>query len=719
MALIALLALSSAFAQEAPAARTIEGRVTDRDTGLPVADAQIVVSGGPTLTSDDRGLFTVSATPGAYAVFRAPGFLEASFTVPDADEWRVKLVRETGALEIVVEARRDDPVVSVTSLDRERVERTPGTFEDPVRLVQSLPGVSITPEYSPKAGDIAIRGAAPGENRFLLDGVDLPYLFHFNGYSSVFHTRMLDELTLWPSTYGANWGGATGGIVETKSRWDKPDSVRGSINLNLVMGGGEIRAPIGDKFVVRASGRRSYLDAMSRDDEQYTVFPVFWDYFGRAEYHPGADRHWGLVAFGAGDRYTRYSGEPTELVGWEQATNPLFEYDQRYHVVGVVHRERVGRTRLDGVLAYVDYAVTGELPAAHERFHERSVQLREDLVTAPTDALSVAYGAELEATDTTIDAVTEQAWPEVSAEADLLARGVSASIQQARLTGGVYGEVRLELGPVRLVPGLRVGWDTLTAAPTVDPRFLARWQIGPDTKVRAGAGQYSQYGTVAQLSPVTGDPGAGPSRAQQVALGFDHAIAGRWEIGVDGWAKRMDGLFLTDLDGTVRGGVDGEAWGVELTSRYRIRDRFFTSVAFAFGHATRDGVVFDYDQPWSGNLVASWTFHPTWNVGLRYRVSAGLPYTPVEDGLYLGASDTYAPVYGPRNSARYVPYQKVDLHLEKTFHTRHFQLTAYAELWWVPSGSNVMYLAYRYDYDASAPVAGPTFIPLVGIRAER
>ncbi len=699
-------------------AAPIEGRIVDRDTGLPVADATIV-SGPVTATSDERGRFTVDLPPGALVTFRAPGFLEASFPAPAADEWRVKLVRETGALEIVVEARRDDPVVSVTSLDRERVERTPGTFEDPVRLVQALPGVSVTPEYSPKAGDISVRGAGPGESRFLLDGVDLPYLFHFNGYSSVFHTRMLDELTLWPSTYGANWGGATGGVIETKSRWDEPDEVRGSINLNLVMGGGEVRAPIGDKFVVRASGRRSYLDAVSRDDEQYTVFPIFWDYFGRAEYHPGKDRHWGLVAFGAGDAYTRYAGEPTELVGWEQETNPQFEYDQRYHVAGVVHRERAGRTRLDGVLAYVDYAVDGTLPSASERFHERALQLREDLVTAPTDTFSLAYGAEVEATQTAIDAETAQAWPEVAREATLLGRGVSTSIDQARLTGAVYAEGRIELGPVRLVPGLRAGYDTLTAAPTLDPRFLARWQIGPDTRLRAGVGQYSQYGSVSQLSPVTGDPGAGPSRAQQVALGFDHAIAGRWEVGVDVWGKRMEGLFLTELDGDVRGGVDGDAWGVELTSRYRIRDRFFAAAAFAFGHATRDGEVFDYDQPWSGNLVASWTFRPTWNVGLRYRLAAGLPYTPVEDGLYLAASDTYTPVYGQRNSARYVPYQKLDLHIEKTFHTRLVQVTAYAELWWVPSGSNVMYLAYRYDYDESAPVAGPSFIPLVGIRAER
>jgi hypothetical protein len=698
-------------------AAALDGKVVDRDTKLGIP-AELIVNGA-VVPTDDKGNFNVDLPIGTPVTFQAAGYMTATFDVPEADEWRVKLFREDGALEIVVEARRDTPVVSSTSLDRERVERTPGTFEDPVRLAQSLPGVAMTQEYSPKAGDISVRGAAPGESRFTLDGIDLPYLFHFNGYSSVFHTRMLDEMTLWPSTYGANWGGATGGIVETKSRWDYPDRPSGSINLNLVMGGAEVRVPVGDSFVVRASGRRSYLDAFSRDDEQYTVFPIFWDYFARAEYHPGPDRYWAVTGFGAGDAYIRYSGEPTELVGWEQETNPKFSFDQSYHVAAIVHRERVGRTRIDGVFAYVDYTELGDLPGANQSKHEQTLQVREDLVSAPTDAVSIAYGVEAQGSLTTIVSNTDQKWPEVAREADLLARGLDADVEQLRLDIGAYAEGRIELGPVRVVPGVRVGYDTLTGVPVFDPRLLARWQIGPDTKLRVGAGQYSQYPTVAQVAPVIGAPGAGPAHAQQAAIGFDHAIAGRWEVGVDAWAKQMDGLVLTELDGSLRADVTGDAWGVELTTRYRIRDRFFASAGFSFGHATRDGVTFDYDQPWAGNIMASWTFRPTWNVGLRYRASAGLPYTPIEDGIFLAASDSYEPVYGERNSARYVPYMKVDAHIEKTFHTRLVQITAYAELWWVPEVSNVMYLAYRYDYDEAADVAGPSFVPLVGLRAER
>lgn len=698
------------------AALAIDGKVVDKVGGGPV-EAEVVVDGAIHLT-DAQGRFSLDLPAGKVVTIRAMGYSAVTLPVPAADEWRVTLAPDA-AYEIVIEARRDAPVVSQTALDRERVLRTPGTFEDPVRLVQSLPGVALTPEYSPTAGDVALRGAAPGESRFLLDGIDLPYLYHFNGYSSVFHSRMLDELVLWPSTYGAGWGGATGGIIETKSRWERPEAPSGSVNFNLVMGGAEVTAPIGDAWTVRASGRRSYLDAFSRDDEQYVVFPAFWDWFGRVEHSHGGDSRWALVTFGAGDAYTRFSGEPTELVGWEQDTNPLFDYAQRFQVVALTHRERIGRTRVDGVLAYVDHRVEGTLPTASETQGSRTLQLREDVVTAPGERVALAYGVEARGSVTDVHADAERAWPEVARESDLLGRGVTTDAEVPRLLGGAYAEARLELGPVRLVPGGRVDADTLTGDVTGDGRLLARWEIGPDTRLRVAAGSYSQFPTVVQLLPDVGLPDLGASRSVQGAVGGDHAFAGRLEVGVDAWAKRMWGLVDTTPEGALVGGVEGEAWGVELTTRYRIRDRFFTSAAFAFGHATRDGVTFDYDQPWAANVVASWSFLPGWNAGLRYRASAGLPYTPVEDGLYLAASDTYAPVYGARNGARYPAYMKLDLHLEKGWHLRKTRVTAYGEAWWVPKTANVMYQAWRYDYDADAPVTGPGFVPLVGLRAER
>ena len=123
----------------------------------------------------------------------------------------------------------------------------------------------------------------------------------------------------------------------------------------------------------------------------------------------------------------------------------------------------------------------------------------------------------------------------------------------------------------------------------------------------------------------------------------------------------------------------GSALGVEFLVRYRMRERFFSWASVTLGRAVRDGARFAYDQPLSLNLVTSWDFRPGWNAGLRYRYASGLPYTPVEGALYIGDTDTYTPVYGATNSARLASYQKLDVHLERSWALRRWTLVAFAD----------------------------------------
>jgi hypothetical protein len=624
---------------------------------------------------------------------------------------------EAGAAEVVVEARRDAPVVAEHTLDRERVLLTPGTFEDAVRLVQSLPGVTLTPEYSPAAGDIAVRGADPRETRYLLDGIEIPYLYHFNGYSSVLPTRHLDELQLLPSTFGAEHGNATGGIVTASSTWQRPDAPRASANLNFVMVGAEAAVPSGEAWTIRASARRSYLDLVTRDDPQYSAFPVFADGFGRLEYAPRSDTRWALSLFGASDAYTRLAGEPELLDTYEQTINPSFEYRKQFGVAQLSHRHLIGANRLDGAVAATTYGIFGGLDGAKDQEDLLRVQGREDARLTLKPWLQLAVGAEGRFESLALVVETDRAWPELAKESALLVRGVSADETVERWMGGAYAEARLQAGRFRFVPGVRVDGDTLTGETTFDPRFNARWKIGEDEQLRIAVGQYSQFPDLVQLAPGVGDPLLAPSVSRQAALGFDYAIAHRWELAFDLYGKLAENLVETEPGAAPRA-VDGQAWGAEVETRYRLRGLFFASASLALARSEHEGRTADYDQPWAVNVVGSWNFRPTWNVGLRYRASAGLPYTPIVDGVYLANDDSYAPVLGTANSERLPMFQKIDARVQKHWRFRTWSLALYGELWVVPPGSNVMYEAWSYDYDAVGDVSGPVFIPLLGARGE-
>ena len=76
------------------------------------------------------------------------------------------------------------------------------------------------------------------------------------------------------------------------------------------------------------------------------------------------------------------------------------------------------------------------------------------------------------------------------------------------------------------------------------------------------------------------------------------------------------------------------------------------------------------------------------------------------------------PVSGDVNSERLPTYRKVDLHVGWTLEMRRITLDLYAEGWYVLPGGNALYPVYNFDYSEQALVVGPSFVPLVGGRAE-
>ena len=255
-------------------AAELSGQVTEIGRRSAVPDVVLWVE-QESSSADEQGRFLLELPDGVHRVeFRAEGYKPVILDVqlPLKKELVVAMEPADAPLEVVVEARRDLPHASFQVLDRERVERTPGTHDDPGRLIQALPGVAATPEYSPRSGDLSIRGAAPGDSKFYLDGVELPYLFHFQQYASVFHTRLLETVSVFPSTFGANYGDSIGGIVESVSReTEETDEFHGGAAGNMIMGGMWFQTPRSERGGFSASARRSYADLLDNSSEWYTI----------------------------------------------------------------------------------------------------------------------------------------------------------------------------------------------------------------------------------------------------------------------------------------------------------------------------------------------------------------------------------------------------------------------------------------------------------------
>src|SRR5690606_11275830 len=84
--------------------------------------------------------------------------------------------------ETVVEGEREILEVTRRTLQRRQLTTVPGTFGDPIRVVQNLPGLARSPFVT---GFLLIRGSNPDDSGVFIDGHRVPLLFHFLGGPSI------------------------------------------------------------------------------------------------------------------------------------------------------------------------------------------------------------------------------------------------------------------------------------------------------------------------------------------------------------------------------------------------------------------------------------------------------------------------------------------------------------------------------------------------------
>ena len=699
--------------------------VVEDPDGDPVVDAVVTAPDeGTEAPVDGRGRATLELPEGTHRlVVSAAGYVPRTQWVKLPRKRKLVLAFQPSdaAYEVVVEGLRTtaDPARHV--VDAEKATETPGTLDDAVRLVQSLPSVTVQREYSPTSGDLSVRGSAPGENRYLLDGIEIPYLYHFNQYASVFPTSQIGTLELLPSTFSGRFGDAVGAVVDAHSRLDAPRSAHGSAHVNFVMVGGDVRAPVSDEVWVSASGRRSYQDLGGDQTSQYPVWPVFHDFVVRVE-RGDEDEGTGAFVMSAGDSYERAVSELDLLDPVEAERAPTVSYGEGFEIYGMHHRFREDAVRGRAIVAAVRHHRSGALTeAGREELLSWTGTIRADLAGDIGSAERWNAGLELRASDTSLE--VEPGGPEafrVAEEVPALARGEATDGRLLRRQLGVYAGTRIGPDALQVLPSVRAEIDDAGGGLRLEPRALLRAVPVDGTALKLAGGRYTQRPDTEWLFEGAGDPDLPTTTSWQVAAGVEQAIAGRLELAVDSYWKALDAPLVEVPGEPITAAIEGRSVGGEATARYRLRERFFTAAWVGVQQTeVRDDEGWrpaDGDQRLAAGWVMSLDVGRT-NLGARYRLASGLPFTPVGTSLYDAGVDQWVPRPARTNSARYPAYHKLDLRVAYTWTLQGWTLTASAEVWLVPKPSAQLYPTWNFDYSEQGWVVGPTVLPLLGLRA--
>lgn len=253
----------------------VKGKVTSavNNEAIPFAKIQIIDQQKGAISADD-GTYEISGlAPGVYT-FRATaqGFKEqvineitvTNSRVVDLDFNLDVLLKEKE--EVVVKAspfvRKSESPVSLKTLNATEIERLPGAGRDVSKVIAALPGVASRATFR---NDIIIRGGSPGENKFYLDGIEVPNINHFatqgssGGPVGLLNVNFIREVDFYSGAFPANRANGLSSVLAFKQKDGNPEN----LIVNFALGSSDAAltfdGPLGKKADFIFSARRSYL----------------------------------------------------------------------------------------------------------------------------------------------------------------------------------------------------------------------------------------------------------------------------------------------------------------------------------------------------------------------------------------------------------------------------------------------------------------------------
>ncbi|MEE9333969.1 MAG: TonB-dependent receptor [Granulosicoccaceae bacterium] len=638
-----------------------------------------------------------------------PYYAFAQAVEPDVTELEEIVVEEDGEPEAALPLG--------IGISGETLSTAPGSGGDPLRTLQSLPGLTFTDDEEELP---AVRGSRPGDNYFQADFAPSGYLFHLFGLS-VFHPDLIKTFNIYQSAYGPEFSGVTGGVFDIELREPKTDRLRASVDVSIFQAGALIEGPISETQSVYLAGRVSYLDLLvgdqlqdeEPDEEGFSIieFPKYSDYQGKYVWKPREDNKLTIQFNGASD-----TGVIRAEVGSEDVdTDPIFagttSFDQLFHQQALVW-DHIANDKLSfkSLLSHSRSGDKGSIGSAGSfDLVDDSILLKSHANYALTSRHDLAAGARITRQDIDLD-VSFSLPPCGEFEVECLFTGVEKQTEKlddsftsvsAFVKDNWYVTDRLTL-----YPGLTFHTENYLDRQFVEPRLAAEYSLSESTILSAGLGQYNQAPDYVVSSKVFGNPDIKYSNALHAQVGVQKSLGRGWSVKSELYYKSIDDLPTTDAELNYTNDGEGSAFGLDTLIRKKLSDKFSGWASISLSEARRkdtrtgESFVFDYDQPFNLSLVGSYKFNNKWSIGAKLWAHSGAPYTPIIDATEdPDIPGFYRPNYGKLNSKRFPLYHRVDLRIDRTFKRKKDNtMGAYFEVLNILGQKNGAEFDYNADY---------------------
>ncbi len=705
---------------------TVRGRVINA-LGRPVRGAKVSVEGATEAVTTGRdGWFRTKAPIGSTLVIEAKNYEVGLATVAGArldDIVLLTLAQTSETIEVTSEAPPASP--GAAKLDRKELQRVPGTGGDVVRALTVMPGVvnlQIPLGYS----GVVIRGSSPQDSKVLVDDFEIPVLFHNIGFRAIIPAEAIQSLDFIPGGFDVSFGRASSGIVSLVTR-PGSDERSTQAEVSMIDGGLLAQGRIGARTRYMFGLRRSTIDFVLPSiipdsvDLSLTTVPSYWDEQFRIDHKLSSKWDLSLSSVGTIDTFELYATKDTD-----SETKRFFNRTRFLRLTGAA-RYHAGpwsaKLALSGLLPEFVFEA-----GAYQRIRvtQPTITPRAEVVRTWDKAIGLKNvewrtGVEAQIGRTTIDSALPL---EVREGEDFMGYDPRDTSQTFKGSFWIpdfaaWTAVAADLDPrIRVTLGMRGDAFLRPGEVTPQPRGELKIRLAPKWTARLSSGAYirpPEFQTENLYTNIESE------HSTQTIAGLQWEPTQGARIQASTYYTDRTNLITREMGAELGNNGRGTTVGGELLATYR-GGPWFAWLSYSYSHSTRrdhpddELRLFTYDQPHSMNAAASWQPNKRWQLGARFQLYSGLPYTPAIGSVFDSDRNIYIPLYGETNSERAPIHHQLDLRVDYSWKWGPTALTFFVDVQNVYMNQSVVTYFYSYDFTQRAEFTSLPIIPSLGLR---
>lgn len=695
----------------------IIGEVIDEATKEPIPGVNVTIV-GTTLgaATDFDGKFTISNLEIGTYVVRVSAVGYNTIVKPDVvvnnakpTDLLFKITQSVIELEGVT-IRSDffekDPseVGSITSFSYEEIRRAPGGFEDVVRALSVLPGVA---QASAGRNDLIVRGGAPSENLYIVDGFVVPNINHFGtqgatgGPISFINLDFVRETSFSTGGFSSLYGDKLSSVLSIDLRDGRKDRIGGKGTISASQFGFNLEGPIGEKGNFLFSARRSYLDFIF-NAAGFNFVPQYYDLLSKLSYNFDSKNRLSYLFIGAFDN-VKFNNQTSED---RYENSRILGSDQNTYVTGLSFRHLFEKGFFTLTLSrnFTDYdsAQRDSLlkPIFLNKSREGENELKADVVYKLSDASELNFGASAKLIKFSADILLPTF--KTSFGETLSLSALSAKNNYVKLSSYIqYSDVYFK----RLLfnVGARMDYfDGIETKVYLNPRLSFAYMISDLATLNFSAGVYSQSPSYIWLSAIPSNKNLKAVQVKQFVLGYERNLREDIRMKLEGFYKDYSNypssltrpyLVLANTGAGFGGGDQnfdsfgfeplvssgiGDVRGIEFSMQKKASETpHYAILSVTYSESNFKGVdkidrPGSYDQRWIVNLSGGYIFNKKWEASLKFRLATGSPYTPFNNNGTQSVINY--------NIARFKEFHSLDLRFDRRWDFENWTLITYLDI---------------------------------------